>query len=70
MKSKFIEKVKMISLLNSVDLFIAYIVPIDGIKKFENNYLFILKGKILDEYFKYHPVPGEPAIKGDTLWLK
>jgi apolipoprotein N-acyltransferase len=60
----FVEKIKLISLENSVDLFIAYIVPIDGIKKFENKYLFISKGKILDEYFKYHPVPGEPAIKG------
>jgi apolipoprotein N-acyltransferase len=61
---KFIEKIKRISLENSVELFIAYIVPIDGIKKFENKYLFISKGNIIDTYFKYHPVPGEPAIKG------
>ena len=39
--------------------------PIDDIKKYENKYLLISKGKILDEYFKYHPVPGEPAMKGD-----
>jgi len=63
-ESKFIEQVQMISSLNNVDLFIAYILPVDGIKKFENKYLFISQGKILDEYFKYHPVPGEPAIKG------
>ena len=61
---KFVEKVKGLSFENSVDLFIAYIVPIDGIKKFENKYLFISNGKILDEYFKFHPVPGSPAIKG------
>jgi len=60
----FINKIKSISLENKVDLFIAYIVPIDGIKKFENKYLFITNGKIVDEYFKLHPVPGEPAVKG------
>ncbi|CAA6803708.1 MAG: Apolipoprotein N-acyltransferase / Copper homeostasis protein CutE [uncultured Sulfurovum sp.] len=60
----FIEQVQIISSLNNVDLVIAYIVPVDGIKKFENKYLFISQGKILDEYFKYHPVPGEPAVKG------
>lgn len=63
----FIEQVQMISSLNNVDLFIAYIVPIDGIKKFENKYLFISQGKVLDEYFKYHPVPGEPAVKGTNF---
>lgn len=61
---KFIEQIKSISLQNSVELFIAYILPVDGIKKFENKYLFISKGEVLDEYFKYHPVPGEPAVKG------
>ena len=62
---KFVEQIKALSLENSVDLFIAYIVPIDGIKKFENKYLFITKGEVVDEYFKFHPVPGEPAIKGE-----
>ena len=64
-EEKFIQKVKRLSYENSVDLFIAYIMPIDGIKKFENKYLFISKGEILDEYFKFHPVPGEPAVKGE-----
>lgn len=63
-ESKFIQQVQMISSLHNVDLFIAYIVPIDGIEKFENKYLFISQGEILDEYLKYHPVPGEPAVKG------
>jgi len=62
---QFVEKVKKLSSENSVDLFIAYIMPIDGIKKFENKYIFISKGKILDEYFKFHPVPGEAAVKGE-----
>ena len=64
-EAKFVEKVKRLSSENRVDLFIAYIMPIDGIKKFENKYLFISKGEILDEYFKFHPVPGEPAVKGE-----
>ena len=62
---KFVEQIKALSLKHDVDLFIAYIVPIDGIKKFENKYLFITKGEVVDEYFKFHPVPSEPAIKGD-----
>ena len=44
-ESKFVEKVKLLSLDNNVDLFIAYIVPIDDIKKYENKYLFISEGK-------------------------
>ncbi|SFV61046.1 Apolipoprotein N-acyltransferase / Copper homeostasis protein CutE [hydrothermal vent metagenome] len=63
-EANFIKQVQMISSSNNVELFIAYIVPIHGIKKFENKYLFISEGKILDEYFKYHPVPGEAAVKG------
>jgi apolipoprotein N-acyltransferase len=63
---RFVEQIKMLSSEHDVDLFIAYIVPIEGIKKFENKYLFISKGKILDEYFKFHPVPGEPAVKGEN----
>ncbi len=66
-EKNFIERVKKLSLENSVDLVIAYIVPIDGIRKFENKYLYIQQGEIQDEYFKYHPVPGEPAIKGEKI---
>lgn len=65
-ESKFIKKMQLISSLNKVDLFIAYIVPIDKTKKYENKYLFISKGLMIDEYFKFHPVPGEPAIKGTS----
>lgn len=39
--------------------------PVDGIRRFENKYLFISNGQVLDEYFKFHPVPGEGSIKGD-----
>ena len=66
-EAKFIKALKLISSFNHVELFIAYIVPLDGIKKFENKYVFISEGKVLDEYFKYHPVPGEPAVKGTAF---
>lgn len=66
-ETDFIEKIKAISLNNRVDLVIAYIVPIDGIKKFENKYLLISKGEVLDEYYKNHPVPGEGSIKGNRI---
>ncbi len=63
----FIQQIKTISKESDVDLVIAYIVPIDGIKKFENKYLYIQKGEVVDSYFKYHPVPGEGSIKGDKI---
>ncbi len=63
----FVKKIKSISEQADVELIIAYIVPIDGIRKFENKYLFISKGKVMDEYFKFHPVPGEGAIKGNRI---
>ncbi|HFU77408.1 MAG TPA: hypothetical protein ENK68_02780, partial [Epsilonproteobacteria bacterium] len=53
----FIEKPKAISTNHQVALVLAYIVSIDGIKKFENKYLFIHEGKVEDTYFKLHPVP-------------
>lgn len=66
-ESEFVDELKSISKRSGVDLIIAYIVPIDGIRGFENKYVFISKGKVLDEYFKFHPVPGEGSIKGDTI---
>ena len=66
-ETDFIGQVKGISLNNNVDLVIAYIVPIDGIKLFENKYLLISRGEVLDEYFKYHPVPGEGSVKGKEI---
>ena len=66
-EKKFIKRLKQLSKEKNVELFIAYIVPLDGIKRFENKYLFFSKGELIDTYFKYHPVPGEPAVKGTKL---
>jgi len=63
----FIQRMRDISRKHDVDLVIAYIVPIDGIISFENKYILITKGKIHETYLKYHPVPGEGAIKGEKI---
>ncbi|HEX22722.1 MAG TPA: nitrilase [Chromatiales bacterium] len=48
-----------------VDIVMAYIVPLDGMAKFENKYVWITsEGGIAETYFKHHPVPGEGSIKG------
>lgn len=66
-EADFINQLKSISLQANVELVIAYIVPIDGVRKFENKYLFVSNGEVVDEYFKFHPVPGEGSIKGDRI---
>ena len=63
----FVQKLKTISHENNVTVIAAYIVPIDGLKKFENKYLFVHEGEVYDKYFKRHPVPGEGAIKGEKI---
>lgn len=48
-----------------VDIVMAYIVPLDGIRKFENKYVWMTnEGAIAETYFKNHPVPGEGSLKG------
>ncbi len=66
-EESFIKELKEISKRYHVDLIIAYIVPIDGIKKFENKYIYLQNGELKDEYFKNYPVPGEGAIKGEKI---
>ena len=66
-EADFIQRLRNVSLKHDVDLMIAYIVPIDGILSFENKYLLITKGEIHETYFKYHPVPGEGAVKGEKV---
>ena len=63
----FRKRLKKLSLENNVSIVASYIVPIEGLKKFENKYLFISRGKILDEYYKLHPAPGEGSLKGENL---
>ena len=48
-----------------VDIVMAYIVPLDGMARFENKYVWATsEGSIAETYFKHHPVPGEGSIKG------
>lgn len=63
----FVEKLKKISSEGNATVVAAYIVPIDGLKKFENKYLFVYEGKVYDQYFKRHLVPTEGAVKGEKV---
>ncbi len=50
-----------------VDIVMAYIVPLEGMAKFENKYVWVTsEGGIAETYFKHHPVPGEGSIKGSA----
>ena len=66
-EKNFVKELKEISKRYQVDLIIAYIVPIDGIKKFENKYIYLQNGELKDEYFKNHPVPGEGSVRGNKV---
>lgn len=65
-ESDLIERGAQFSIENSVDLIMAYIVPISHKPlKFDNKYVwFNSNGEILETYRKHHPVPGEGAIRG------
>ncbi len=66
-ENELIKRGQDFSIKNSVDLVMAYIVPLSmNPFKFDNKYLwFSDKGEILEVYRKHHPVPGEGAIKGE-----
>lgn len=65
-EKEFVERGKQLAIEHAVHLVMAYVVPLqDDMRKFENKYLWVNpQGKILEEYFKHHPVPGEGSIKG------
>jgi apolipoprotein N-acyltransferase len=64
-EAAFIERAQELAKQGQADLVLAYIVPIDGMKRFQNKYLFIdASGRVLERYLKHHPVPGEGAVKG------
>jgi len=64
-EAAFLQRGTELAQVTGADLVLAYIVPVDGIKKFENKYVWITsEGGIAETYFKHHPVPGEGSIKG------
>ncbi len=63
-ENQFVEQLRQLSANHQITLVAAYIVPIDGIHKFENKYRLVSNGILEEEYFKRQPVPGEGAIAG------
>lgn len=49
---------------HGIDLVMAYVVPLDGMTRFENKYVWMTPEGPLETYFKHHPVPGEGAVRG------
>ncbi len=58
----FIARGQALAQAHQADVVLAYVVPIDGMKRFENKYLWLSPSGPLETYFKHHPVPGEGAI--------
>ena len=54
---------------HKIALYAAYVIPFSQSPlKYKNKYLFVnSKGKIVYEYNKHEPVPGEPAMKGTEV---
>lgn len=48
-----------------VDVVLAYVVPLDGMRSFENKYVWIGPEGDAEAYFKHHPVPGEGSVAGE-----
>lgn len=53
---------------NGVDLVLAYAVILtDSPRALDNKYVWLgPDGSVLETYRKHHPVPGEPALRGDA----
>lgn len=49
-----------------VDLIVAYVVPLDGMRRFENKYVWVTPEGPIETYFKHHPVPGEGSVAGEA----
>lgn len=49
---------------HGVDVVLAYVVPLDGLDRFENKYVWVTPDGPVETYDKHHPVPGEGAIAG------
>lgn len=47
-----------------VDLVLAYVVPLDGMSRFENKYVWLGPSGPVETYLKHHPVPGEGSVRG------
>ncbi len=65
-QEKFLARAQRLSSEFQVDLVVAYVVPLDGMKRFENKYVWLTPESEAQTYFKHHPVPGEGSVRGDA----
>jgi len=55
------------------DIVLAYVLPLDGMARFENKYVWVGPEGIVETYFKHHPVPGEGSVRGEDpiqVWAR
>ncbi|MCB9764365.1 MAG: hypothetical protein H6739_31620 [Alphaproteobacteria bacterium] len=60
----FLERGLALSRAHGADLVLAYVVPLDGMTRFENKYVWLTPQGVAQTYLKHHPVPGEGSVKG------
>jgi len=46
------------------DLVMGYVVPLDGMARFENKYAWMTPDGLVEDYWKHHPVPSEGSVPG------
>ncbi|MGA7121468.1 MAG: nitrilase-related carbon-nitrogen hydrolase, partial [Polyangiaceae bacterium] len=66
-EAAWVEAVRASALENDIDIVAAYVVPAASASfAYRNEFRLILRdGRVEPAYAKHHPVPGEPAIRGD-----
>ena len=43
----------------------GYVVPLEGMRSFENKDVWVGPEGDVETYFKHHPVPGEGSVRGE-----
>ena len=66
-EAQFLARGSGISADYGIDLVLAYVVPLDGMKLFENKYVWLTPQGEAETYFKHHPVPGEGSVRGEEV---
>jgi apolipoprotein N-acyltransferase len=63
-EAAFLDRGRALARAHNIDLVLGYIVPLDGLTKFENKYVWLAPDADVETYLKHHPVPGEGSIRG------
>ena len=65
-EAAFLDQGLAIARDTGADLVLGYIVPLDGMRSFENKYVWLSPDGEVETYFKHHPVPGEGSVRGEA----